>query len=101
MNLRKLMTSLAAVATVILCCSAAPAKKAKQTYQYPFQNPNLPEEERVENLLSLMNVEEKIMSLHGAGVPRLGVPSPGSTEAIHGIVRGGSTDLAPLGRIPR
>lgn len=97
MNLRKLMTSLAAVATVILCCSAAPAKKAKQTYQYPFQNPNLPEEERVENLLSLMNVEEKIMSLHGAGVPRLGVPSPGSTEAIHGIVRGGSTDLAPLG----
>lgn len=83
--MKNLFTVLATVAAIILFCSATPAKKTEQTYQYPFQNPKLSEAERVENLLSLMTAEEKIMSLHGAGVPRLGVPSAGSTEAIHGI----------------
>ena len=64
-----------------------------QTYEYPFQNPELPDDERIDNLLSLMTLEEKIATFSGAGVPRLGVPSPGSSEAIHGLVRGGSTDL--------
>ena len=64
-----------------------------QTYEYPFQNPGLPDDERIDNLLSLMTLEEKIATFSGAGVPRLGVPSPGSSEAIHGLVRGGSTDL--------
>ena len=97
MTIKKSMAVLAAFALAALCCGAAPAKKTKQVYQYPFQNPKLSEEARIDNLLSLMTAEEKIMSLHGAGVPRLGIPSTGSTEAIHGIVRGGSTDLAPLG----
>lgn len=64
-----------------------------QTYEYPFQNPGLPDDERIDNLLSLMTLEEKIATFSGAGVPRLGVPNPGSSEAIHGLVRGGSTDL--------
>lgn len=64
-----------------------------QTYEYPFQNPDLPDEVRIDNLLSLMTLEEKIATFSGQGVPRLGVPSPGSSEAIHGLVRGGSTDL--------
>lgn len=33
---------------------------AAQTYEYPFQNPDLPDEERIDNLLSLMTLEEKI-----------------------------------------
>lgn len=64
-----------------------------QTYEYPFQNPDLPDEERIDNLLSLMTLEEKIATFSGQGVPRLGVASPGSSEAIHGLVRGGATDL--------
>ena len=64
-----------------------------QSYEYPFQNPNLPDEERIDNLLSLMTLEEKIVTFTGAGIPRLGIPDPGSSEAIHGLVRGGSTDL--------
>lgn len=71
----------------------AGAALAAQTYEYPFQNPDLPDEERIDNLLSLMTLEEKIATFSGAGVPRLGVPSPGSSEAIHGLVRGGSSDL--------
>ena len=64
-----------------------------QSYEYPFQNPDLSEDERVENLLSLMTLEEKIATFSGLGVPRLGVPDPGRSEAIHGLVRGGNTDL--------
>ena len=46
-----------------------------QKYEYPFQNPALSEDERVENLLSLMTLEEKIATFSGLGVPRLGVPA--------------------------
>ena len=65
---------------------------------YPFRDTALSEEERIDNLLSLMTVDEKVATMQGFGVPRLGVPDPGSTEAIHGIVRGGATTLPPLHR---
>ncbi|MGH9562670.1 MAG: glycoside hydrolase family 3 N-terminal domain-containing protein, partial [Terracidiphilus sp.] len=55
---------------------------------YPFDNPNLPVEQRIDNLLSLMTVDEKIDCLGtSTGVPRLGVPNIGLTEGIHGIVQ--------------
>ena len=72
-----------------------------QTYEHPFQNPDLPEDVRIDDLLSLMTLEEKIATFSGQGVPRLGVPSPGSSEAIHGLVRGGSTDLENFVRVSR
>jgi beta-glucosidase len=57
---------------------------------YPFQNPNVPVEQRIDNLLSLMTVEEKINCLGTrTGVPRLGVPNIGSSEGIHGLVQRG------------
>ena len=68
-----------------------------QTYEYPFQDPKLSEEERLDNAVSLMTVDEKIATIVGQGVPRLGIANPGSTEAIHGIVRGGSNELPNLG----
>lgn len=58
-------------------------------YKYPFQDPSLSDEERIDNLISLLTFEEKIKIYGGAGVMRLGVRAPGSTEAIHGIVQGG------------
>ena len=64
---------------------------------YPFRNPVLPEEERLDNVISLMTVDEKLTTLTGQGVPRLGIANPGATEAIHGIVRGGDAELPGLG----
>lgn len=64
---------------------------------YPFQNPQLPEEDCLDNAISLMTVEEKIGTIVGQGVPRLGIANPGATEAIHGIVRGGDAELPNLG----
>lgn len=58
-------------------------------YQYPFQDPSLSDDERIDNLISLMTLEEKVRMYGGAGVTRLGVRGPGSSEAIHGVVQGG------------
>ena len=61
--------------------------KAQTTY--PFQNPDLPAEERITNLLSVMTLEEKIACLgNNTGIPRLKVTSPGSLEGLHGLVIG-------------
>jgi beta-glucosidase len=56
--------------------------------RYPFDDPNLPPEERIDNLVSLMTTDEKIdcLGTH-TGVPRLGVPNIGSSEGIHGVVQ--------------
>jgi beta-glucosidase len=62
---------------------------AQQSTQ-PFRNPALPMEKRIDNLLSLMTLDEKIGCLGTkTGVPRLGVPNFGSSEGIHGVVQRG------------
>ena len=59
-------------------------------YQYPFQNPDLPAEERITNLLSLMTLEEKVACLGtNPSVPRLGVKAAGHMEGLHGLAVGG------------
>jgi beta-glucosidase len=72
-----------------------------QTNQYPFQNPNLPVEDRVSNVVSLMTLDEKIDFLRfRTGVPRLGVPTLNSTEGLHGEAMGGVANWAPHPPIP-
>ena len=61
--------------------------------EYPFQDTSLTEDQRLDNAVSLMTVEEKLATITGQGVPRLGIANPGATEAIHGIVRGGDAEL--------
>ncbi|WP_435356390.1 glycoside hydrolase family 3 C-terminal domain-containing protein [Emticicia sp. SJ17W-69] len=55
--------------------------KAQQTY--PFQNVDLPMEQRVDNVISLMTLEEKVAFIFDYKVPRLNIASPGSAEGIH------------------
>ena len=63
---------------------------AQDHYKYPFQNPNLPTEQRVDNLLSLMTLQEKIDALGtDPDVPRLGVHGSGQIEGLHGVALGG------------
>lgn len=64
------------------------APAVAQQRSYPFNNPTLPVEGRIDNLLSLMTAEEKINCLGTrTGVARLGVPNIGSSEGIHGVVQ--------------
>jgi len=58
--------------------------------QYPFQNPDLPIEQRIDNILSLMTIDEKIECLDtNPSVPRLGIKGSGHVEGIHGLTQGG------------
>ena len=58
--------------------------------QYPFQNPDLPIENRIDNILSLMTLDEKIECLDtNPSVPRLGIKTSGHVEGIHGLTQGG------------
>lgn len=64
----------------------------------PYQNPNLPKEQRVEDLLSRITLEEKIgMMMNGAkGVERLGIPDyDWWNEALHGVARAGLATVFP------
>ena len=80
MMMRKTLTLLLALAL----CLAAGGKQ----YEYPFQNPKLPLDQRVEDLLSRLTPEEKIgLMMNGSvSVDRLDIPAYNWwNEACHGI----------------
>jgi beta-glucosidase len=78
--------SLAATCAAVLCGTALLHGQTR----YPFQDAGLPIEQRVDNILSLMTVDEKIADIEmNSGVPRLGIPSAGGSEGLHGLVRKG------------
>ncbi len=80
------MKILSLIASALLC--VAPC--FGQQYQYPFQNPDLPIEVRVNNILSLMTVEEKVAALStDPSVPRLGIRGSSHIEGLHGVALGG------------
>ena len=68
-------------------------------YQYPFQNPELSDEKRLDNLISLMTLEEKIVNLSSrpAGVPRLGVRGTRIMEGYHGLAYSGPANWSVQG----
>ena len=69
--------------------------------QYPFQNPNLPIEDRIKNILSLMTLDEKIVALGtNPSVPRLGIKASGHVEGIHGLTQGGPAKWGRPATIP-
>ncbi|HEY4149172.1 MAG TPA: glycoside hydrolase family 3 C-terminal domain-containing protein, partial [Chitinophagaceae bacterium] len=75
-----------AIALLLIACLA----EAQSRYQYPFQDPSVNVEKRIDNLLSLMTLEEKINCLStNPSVPRLGVKGCGHIEGLHGVALGG------------
>ena len=57
---------------------------------YPFEDPNLPVEDRVNNIVSLMTLEEKISCLStDPNVSRLGIKGSRHIEGLHGVALGG------------
>ncbi|MGC9946752.1 MAG: glycoside hydrolase family 3 C-terminal domain-containing protein [Bryobacteraceae bacterium] len=80
-------TSLGAASAALLIAAIAPLHAQNS---YPFQDPKLPLEQRVDNILSLMTLDEKLACLTtSTAVPRLHIPDAGGTEGLHGLVRKG------------
>ena len=90
---------------VLFICAAVAAWfstiASAQTNQYPFQNPSLGLEARVDNIVSLMTLNEKIafFSSH-PGVPRLGILALGHVEGLHGLARGGPSNWGRRNPVP-
>ena len=64
----------------------------------PYKNPNLPIETRVNDLVSRMTLEEKVLQMQNAApaIERLGVPAyDWWNEALHGVARAGYATVFP------
>src|SRR5690242_6931019 len=64
----------------------------------PYRNPQLPVEQRVNDLITRMTLEEKVSQLgHTAdAVPRLGIPEYNWwNEGLHGVARAGYATVFP------
>ncbi|MCR8561632.1 glycoside hydrolase family 3 C-terminal domain-containing protein [Mucilaginibacter sp. BJC16-A38] len=65
------------------------AKSISAQYKYPFQNPAMPTEDRITNLISLMTLDEKVNCLStNPTIVRLGVKGTGHVEGLHGLAMG-------------
>lgn len=60
--------------------------------QNAFNDPAVNEEQRLDDLIARMTLDEKVDALgNNTQVPRLGIQASGSVEGLHGIVLGGPT----------
>jgi len=77
------------------------AAASAQTNRYPFQDASLPLEERVNNVISLMTLPEKVAFFSARpGVPRLGIRAMGHIEGLHGVARGGPSNWGRRNPVP-
>lgn len=64
----------------------------------PYLDPDLPVDQRVNDLVSRMTLEEKISQMQDAApaIPRLGIPAYNWwNEALHGVARSGNATVFP------
>ncbi len=88
-------------AVYILFLVTAALSAQQKAYKYPFQNPDLDTEKRIDNLLSLMTLDEKIQALStDPSVPRLEVKGAGHVEGLHGLALGGPGHWEGKGKKP-
>jgi beta-glucosidase len=87
---------------IVLIATLVTARTLAQTNQYPFQNPALPLEDRVNNAVSVMTLEEKVAFLtqRPRPVPRLGIPTVGWVEGLHGVAAGRPGNWGRRGATP-
>ncbi len=70
-----------------------------QAQQLPFQNPSLSAEQRADDLLARLTLEEKVSLMMNASpaITRLGIPQfEWWSEALHGIGRNGFATVFPI-----
>ncbi len=91
--------TIAVVLCGILCAAVSSTALAQQAPVSPaYKNPKLPVEQRVNDLVSQMTLEEKVSQLGhtSAPIPRLGIPEYNWwNEGLHGVARAGNATVFP------
>lgn len=92
--------SLPALRIGILICSlfVLPVGIAKRQSTPPYKNPSLPMEQRVNDLVSRLTLEEKVSQMMNgaAAIERLGIPDyEWWNEGLHGVARAGYATVFP------
>ena len=102
MNLRPLAFALVGVASITAIAQAPqpdPTPEQRQAAAaMPFRNPALPIEQRVDDLLGRLTLEEKVSQTidRAAAIPRLDIPAYNWwNEGLHGIARSGFATMFP------
>lgn len=74
----------------LLCCLALWPTAQAQKNTFAFRDTTLTDQQRVENLLSVLTLDEKLSLLSAnLEVPRLGISACGHFEGLHGLTLGG------------
>jgi beta-glucosidase len=86
-------------AIALLAAAPAANNNAVSSETYPFQDTSLSDDERLDNLISLLTLEEKIRHLSPMlpGIPRLGVRGTRVVEGLHGLAWSGPANWAVKG----
>src|SRR5690348_7868390 len=97
---RRLPILLLLLTTTLVFCAFSTAQQTDQPpadiSKLPFMNPSLPVEQRVNDLLKRMTVEEKVSQLvnQSRAIPRLGIPAyDWWSESLHGVLTNGTTEF--------
>ena len=88
----------AALVFAIAGSLTAPGSSAQTPKPLPYLDPDLPVQQRVDDLVSRLTLDEKVSQLVNTSVaiPRLGIPAyDWWSEGLHGIARSGYSTLFP------
>lgn len=73
-----------------LVLAAGLARVAAAQVDYPFRDPKLGDDQRIDDLLGRLTLEEKLTLLSDhPKFPRLGIAFSGQVEGLHGLALGG------------
>ena len=90
--------SLIVVTLLFIGCDSSNRSSEQTAYAYPWYNPEIAFEDRMQMLIDEMTIEEKISQLthDAAAIERLGVPEYNWwSEALHGVARSGRATVFP------
>jgi len=84
-----------------LVLAAGLARVAAAQVDYPFRDPKLGEDQRIDDLLGRLTLDEKLTLLSDhPKFPRLGIAFSGQVEGLHGLALGGPGGWGGWGNLP-
>jgi beta-glucosidase len=100
-KLRNSVGGLAGLAIGLGLLAGFPRVTLAQAADYPFRDVKLGDDQRIDDLLGRLTVDEKIllMSDHPK-IQRLGIAFSGQVEGLHGLAMGGPAEWGGRGRQP-